>query len=131
MQSGQSNQNGHHRGRRCGRKLAPDASAACPMKELNLLASVPKIVRDIASRRANKDTNRRLALKFDVEYFDGPREQGYGGYHYDGRWRAVARKVVEHFRLKPGDRVLDIGCAKGFLLRDLQAELPGLQVFGL
>jgi ubiquinone/menaquinone biosynthesis C-methylase UbiE len=101
------------------------------MKELNLLASVPKIVRDIASRRANKDTNRRLALKFDVEYFDGPREQGYGGYHYDGRWRAVARKVVEHFRLKPGDRVLDIGCAKGFLLRDLQAELPGLQVFGL
>jgi ubiquinone/menaquinone biosynthesis C-methylase UbiE len=101
------------------------------MAEVNLLNSLPKIVRDVAARRANKDANRSLALKFDVEYFDGPREQGYGGYHYDGRWVAVARNIINHFRLKPGDRVLDIGCAKGYLVNDLMGALPGLEVWGL
>ena len=101
------------------------------MREVNLLKSVPKIVRDVSARRADKELSRRLAFKFDVEYFDGPREQGYGGYYYDGRWVAVAKDVIAHFGLKPGDRVLDIGCAKGFLVKDLMDALPGLEVYGL
>lgn len=51
-------------------------------------------------------------------YFDGPREYGYGGYKYDGRWKSVARDIVEHFELSKGDRVLDVGGAKGFLVKD-------------
>jgi ubiquinone/menaquinone biosynthesis C-methylase UbiE len=43
----------------------------------------------------------------------------------------VARRIIEHFDLKPGDRVLDIGCAKGFLVKDLQDALPGLEVWGI
>ena len=35
------------------------------------------------------------------------------------------------FDLKPGMRVLDIGCAKGFLVKDLMSVCPGLEVFGL
>jgi SAM-dependent methyltransferase len=62
-------------------------------------------------------------------YFDGPREFGYGGYRYDGRWKPVARDIVDHFGLKPGDRVLDVGCAKGFLVKDL-LEL-GIDAFGV
>lgn len=101
------------------------------MPEFNLLRSVPKIARDIPSRLANKDENRRLALAFDAEYFDGPRTQGYGGYRYDGRWVAVAHAIIDRYGLKPGDRVLDIGCAKGFLMKDLMDLLPGLEVWGL
>jgi SAM-dependent methyltransferase len=101
------------------------------MTLVNLLGTLPKAMRDVAARRANKDVNRALALKFDVEYFDGTREQGYGGYRYDGRWVAVAQRIVEHFKLKPGDRVLDIGCAKGFLIHDLAAVLPGIEIYGL
>lgn len=101
------------------------------MGEFNLLDSVPKAVRDVSSRLANKEENRRLASKFGWEYFDGPREQGYGGYRYDGRWTAVARRLIERYKLKPGDRVLDIGCAKGFLVKDLTDALPGLEAVGL
>lgn len=102
-----------------------------PMREINLLESVPKIMRDVGARKVNKEENRRLALKFDVEYFDGPREQGYGGYRYDGRWVAVARKLIALYGLKPGSRVLDIGCAKGFLVKDLREVLPGIEVWGI
>ncbi len=101
------------------------------MAEVNLLNSIPKIARDVAGRTRNKEENRRLAMKFGREYFDGPREQGYGGYWYDGRWVTVAQRIIDHFGLKPGDRVLDIGCAKGFLVKDLNEILPGLEVYGL
>jgi cyclopropane fatty-acyl-phospholipid synthase-like methyltransferase len=101
------------------------------MAEVNLLQTYPKAARDIAQRVKDKDANRKLALKFGFEYFDGPREQGYGGYRYDGRWVPIARRFVEHFALKPGDRVLDVGCAKGFLVKDLADVCPGLQIYGL
>lgn len=101
------------------------------MGEVNLLGSQPKIVRDVNARTQTKQANRELALKFGREYFDGAREQGYGGYRYDGRWIPVAKRIVQHFGLKPGDRVLDVGCAKAFLVKDLLEVCPGLEVYGL
>jgi SAM-dependent methyltransferase len=101
------------------------------LAEVNLLETLPRIVRDVKARTVNKAANRAIALQFGREYFDGPREQGYGGYVYDGRWIPVARRIIDHFGLGPGDLVLDVGCAKGFLMRDLMMECPGLEVFGL
>lgn len=101
------------------------------MAEFNLLGVMPKIVRDTGARAKNKAANRAAALKFGCEYFDGPREQGYGGYTYDGRWVKVARTLVDRFKLQPGMRVLDVGCAKGFLVKDLADTLAGLDVYGL
>ena len=72
-----------------------------------------------------------LAFKWDVEYWDGDRRTGYGGMKYDGRWRKVADLMVQHYGLKAGDKVLDIGCGKGFLLYDLTQAVPGLEVTGL
>ncbi|HWK44696.1 MAG TPA: class I SAM-dependent methyltransferase [Stellaceae bacterium] len=89
------------------------------MGQYNLLRTVPNIQRDVSARTHDKQVNRAAALKFGVEYFDGPREQGYGGYRYDGRWVAIAQDIIGRYGLKPGDRVLDIGCAKGFLVKDL------------
>jgi ubiquinone/menaquinone biosynthesis C-methylase UbiE len=73
----------------------------------------------------------KIAKRFDREYWDGDRRVGYGGYHYDGRWRAVADQLVEHYRLAPGDRVLDVGCGKAFLLYDLTQACPGIEVAGI
>ena len=100
-------------------------------KEVNLLARYPQAKRNVKSRLGNKEVNRRLALQFGRDYFDGTREQGYGGYQYDGRWIPIAEDIVKHFSLKAGDRVLDIGCAKGFLVKDLLLVCPGLEVFGV
>jgi SAM-dependent methyltransferase len=101
------------------------------MAEVNLLARYPKAKRNVKARLGNKAENRALAMKFDREYFDGTREQGYGGFRYDGRWIPIAEDIVKHFDLKAGDRVLDIGCAKGFLVKDLMKVCPGLNVFGI
>jgi cyclopropane fatty-acyl-phospholipid synthase-like methyltransferase len=101
------------------------------MAEVNLLERYPRAKRNVQARLGNKEENRAIAMKFDWEYFDGTREQGYGGYRYDGRWLPIAEDIVKHFGLKAGDRVLDIGCGKGFLVKDLMKVCPGLEVFGL
>ncbi|NDC37108.1 MAG: class I SAM-dependent methyltransferase [Proteobacteria bacterium] len=72
-----------------------------------------------------------LAKKFDYDYWDGSRDTGYGGYKYDGRWRAVAERMVEHYQLTSASRILDIGCGKGFLLYDLTQIIPGVSVTGV
>jgi len=102
------------------------------MAEVDLLARLPKTKRNIQKRKEAKDpTVIAIAKQFGEMYFDGLREYGYGGYRYDGRWIPVAEDIVKHFNLKPGDRVLDVGCAKGFLVKDLMKVCPGLEVFGL
>jgi ubiquinone/menaquinone biosynthesis C-methylase UbiE len=101
------------------------------LTELNLLNSFPKVARDVKLRAKNKNTNRELALKFSKEYFDGTREQGYGGYNYDKRWIPVAKKIIKLFNLKNDSNFLDIGCAKGFLLFDLYNINPNINLHGL
>lgn len=102
------------------------------MREINLLTALPKSQKNIKERAVHKTPEIvELAKQFGEAYFDGPRTHGYGGYRYDGRWLPVAKDIVEHFELKSGDRVLDVGCAKGFLVKDLMAVCPGLEVFGL
>jgi SAM-dependent methyltransferase len=102
------------------------------MAEVNLLARLPKTARNIQKRaQAQTPENIAIAREYGRAYFDGPREVGYGGYRYDGRWVPVAGDIVRHFDLKPRDRVLDVGCAKGFLVKDLMQVCPGLEAFGL
>ena len=102
------------------------------MAEIDLLRSLPKTKRNIEKRaEAKDDALIAISRKYGQEYWDGDRKYGYGGYRYDGRWRSVARDMIAHFGLKPGMRVLDIGCGKGFLVKDMMLECPGLEAFGL
>jgi SAM-dependent methyltransferase len=101
------------------------------MPEVNLLDRYPKAKRNIAAREAAVPSQREIAKRFGREYFDGERGQGYGGYRYDGRWVAIAERMRDHYGLRAGDRVLDVGCAKAFLLHDLRAVVPGLDVAGV
>jgi SAM-dependent methyltransferase len=102
------------------------------MREVNLLRRYPSGKRSVQKRaQAKTDEHIRISRQYGAEYFDGAREYGYGGYRYDGRWVPIAEDMIAHWNLKPGMRVLDIGCAKGFLVKDLLKVCPGLEAFGL
>lgn len=96
----------------------------------NLLKS-KNIPRDLNSREKNKEKNIKLANKFDFEYFDGNRDQGYGGYKYDGRWIEVSKRAQKRYKIKEGFKILDIGCAKGFFVKDLKDLNKKIEVVGI
>ncbi len=101
---------------------------------IDFLSSVHKATKRDYLARVNdfpKAEAAKLARQWDVDYWDGDRRTGYGGFKYDGRWRAVAQAMADHYQLKPGMRVLDIGCGKAFLLYDLTQVVPGLEVAGI
>ncbi len=69
-------------------------------------------------------------MDFGYDYFDNNElGVGYGGYKYDGRYAGVVKDICDHYGLKPGDKVLEIGCAKGFVLIEFQKL--GMEVVGL
>ena len=72
-----------------------------------------------------------IASQYGAEYWDGERRYGYGGYRYDGRWRAIAQRIADTYNLAPGDRILDIGCGKGYLLYEFTQVVPCVEVAGL
>ena len=100
------------------------------MPEFDLLRALPKGKRNIQARQTGK-TPELIALsrQYGQDYFDGSRDVGYGGYRYDGRWVPVAKDIITRYDLKPGDKVLDVGCAKGFLVKDLLAQ--GIDAYGM
>lgn len=75
--------------------------------------------------------NRMAAAGLDAEYYDGRRENGYGGFRYDGRWAQIVPRLVARYGLTSASSVLDIGCKKGFFLHDLKLALPGICVKGV
>ena len=100
------------------------------MKKFDLLKSLPKPKRKL-DKRANSKTEDHIKIsrEYGYDYFDGSRDYGYGGYKYDGRWIPVAQDIVNFFDLNEGAKILDVGCAKGFLLNDLN-DLK-MDVYGL
>jgi protein-L-isoaspartate(D-aspartate) O-methyltransferase len=104
------------------------------MADIDFLSVIHKATKRDYLARVNefpKAEAMRIARRYDREYWDGDRKFGYGGYRYDGRWRKVARAMADHYGLKAGDRILDVGCGKAFLLHDFTLEVPGVEVAGV
>jgi len=101
--------------------------------QVDLLKSLPKTKRDpklLGERRQLKEYGMAwMSQLFAYSYFDGPRKYGYGGYHYDRRWVSVAKDIIEFYKLTPGSRILDIGCAKGYLAYEFLSQ--GMDAYGL
>lgn len=102
-------------------------------KEIDLLINYPKTKRNVKERGATKTENdRSIARKFGKEFFDGDRNHGYGGFTYNPRfWQPVIPTFKEYFSLTSESAVLDVGCAKGFMLHDMVELIPGIQVSGV
>jgi ubiquinone/menaquinone biosynthesis C-methylase UbiE len=102
------------------------------MTEVNLLTTHPAANRNYDKRAQEKTPEIiRVAKEFSREFFDGDRKCGYGGYKYDGRWKAVAQRMKDYYRLAEDCAILDIGCAKGFLLHDFKELMPNCTVAGI
>lgn len=93
--------------------------------KINLLKSLPKNwkKKPLNIRKKASINDRILTWKLDREYFDGTREQGYGGYKYDGRWKPVAQEIIKYYKLTDKSKILDIGCSKGYLLEEFRKLL--------
>ena len=107
------------------------------MAYVDLLSAIHKSTqRDYLARVNDPDFPKpkaaELAKQWGYDYWDGDRKICYGGYRYmEGRWEKVARAMAEQYGIKPGDKILDVGCGKAFLLYDFTKVVPGVEVYGI
>ncbi len=101
--------------------------------EVDLLKDYPKTKRNFKERGLEKtEKDRAIARKFGKEFFDGKRKHGYGGFNYDPKfWQPVVPTFEKHFNLKKSSSLLDVGCAKGFMLYDISRMIPGIDIQGI
>lgn len=101
--------------------------------EINLLKNYPKSNRNLDKRLSEKTPEIvKIARKFGKEFFDGDRKFGYGGLKYNPKyWSNVVRDFVEYYDLKPNARILDVGCAKGYMLFDFKRQYPEFEIYGI
>jgi len=102
-------------------------------QEIDLLENYPRTKRNVEERGAAKTEDvRRIARQFGKDFFDGDRQYGYGGFKYFPRfWQPVIPTFQKHFGLTSRSSLLDVGCAKGFMLHDLTELIPGITVSGV
>ncbi len=87
--------------------------------------------RDYVHRMMDEKVQCMLKAKeYEVDYWDGDRRFGYGGYKYDGRWKPVAESLIKIYGLKDGDKILDVGCGKAHVLYELKQLLPNSELVG-
>ena len=75
--------------------------------------------------------NKLIAWRLDQNYYDGDRNNGYGGFGYDGRWLKLLPRIIKKYKLNNKSRILDLGCKKGFIMKDLKILLPKSKVYGI
>ena len=74
----------------------------------------------------------QLAKKWGYHYWDGSRKINYGGYRYiPNRWEKVIKKLIKHYKLKENCKILDVGCGKGFFLKDFKNIYPKAIIRGI
>ncbi len=75
--------------------------------------------------------NKFIAWELSEQYYDGDRNNGYGGFSYDGRWLNLLPKFIKRYNLNNNSKILDLGCKKGFIMKDLKILLPRAKVYGI
>lgn len=102
------------------------------MREFNLLKDYPKPKESrIVSKNLRNIQSRIIASYRDKEFFDGSRNNGYGGFKYDERWKPIVKQIFREYNLSNKSSFLQLGCEKGFLLHDLNFFLPDAKIVGV
>ncbi len=101
------------------------------MKEFDLLSIYPSLNKRLVSKNTRKIENRIVASYRGKDFYDGKRDNGYGGFRYDGRWKKIAIRIFKHYKLKDNAKILQIGSDKGFLLNDIKEIKPKCTVAGI
>ena len=101
------------------------------MKEFDLLSIYPSLNKRFVSKNTRKIENRIIASYRGKEFYDGKRDNGYGGFKYDGRWEKIASRIFEHYKLKENAKILQVGSDKGFLLHDFKVVSPKCSIAGI
>src|SRR5260370_35781394 len=102
------------------------------MAEINLMAFYPQGKGRNAERPATTEEDRRISKQFGRDHFDGDRRYGYGGYNYHPRfWTDTVKYIRDYYHLRDDASILDIGCAKGFMLYDFQQLMPKARLAGV
>ncbi len=101
--------------------------------EIDLLSKYPKTKRNLDERKLEKsDEIRKIARDFGKEFFDGDRKYGYGGFKYNPKyWSDVVISFKDFWNIKEYDSLLDVGCAKGFMLYDFFRIINGIKLTGI
>lgn len=105
--------------------------------EIDFISSLHKSTKRNYLARVNdkiypKNKAAELAKKWGYHYWDGSRKINYGGYRYiKGRWTKVIKKICKFYNLKNGARILDVGCGKGFFLKDLKEFNSSYKIYGI
>ena len=102
-------------------------------KEIDLLKNYPKSKRDLDERAdAKTEKDREIARQFGKDFFDGDRKNGYGGFNYSPKfWEPVIPTFKNYWNLNSTSSLLDVGCAKGFMLFDFARLIPGISIKGI
>ena len=102
-------------------------------KEIDHLINYPRATRNIKLREAEKtEQDRLIARKFGKDFFDGDRRYGYGGFNYNPKyWELVIPSFQNYYKLNKNSTILDIGCAKGFMMHDFKKIIPGIKIKGV
>jgi ubiquinone/menaquinone biosynthesis C-methylase UbiE len=103
-------------------------------KQINFWKHYPKINRKNISSLRVKVTNdlKKKLKKFPKEYFDGKRAHGYGGYYYNPKFfKKIVKAMIKHYKLNNKSKILDIGCAKGFMMYEFKKALPNCEIKGI
>lgn len=103
------------------------------MAEIDLMDQYPRSKRPIEERgKQITEVHRMVARRFGREFFDGDRLYGYGGFSYHPRfWQQTVKRFRDHYCLSGDATVLDVGCAKGYMLHDFKSLMPDLTVSGI
>lgn len=101
------------------------------MKEFNALKDYPQPAKPRYVGSAIRTIKNRIVASYrDERYYDGDRNNGYGGFEYDGRWKKIVDSMAKDYSLTEDSIVCQIGCEKGFLLHDFHEKFPNMKIRG-
>ena len=100
------------------------------MREFNALQWYPQPKQRVVGDNLRTIKSKIIASYRDERYYDGFRENGYGGYNYDGRWIPFIDVLEKHYGLNEESSILHIGCEKGFLMHDIRKKYPKIKLKG-